>query len=160
MDKPSVLFLCTGNSCRSQMAEAFLRHYGGDSFEVHSAGTNPRPIHPLTIAVMQELGIDLASHSAKDVKDILGRMSVDYLIVVCNEANASCPRVFPGVKVRWFWSLPDPAVFAGSAEERLSRFRSVRDQIARKVREMISVTGAAELSLPAACSCPSGPSEI
>ena len=95
--KPVVLFLCTGNTARSQMAEAFLKKYAGERFEVHSAGYEPRPINPYTIRVMEEAGFDLSGQYAKGVRDFLGKRDIRYLIIVCGQAEKTCPKVFPGV---------------------------------------------------------------
>lgn len=141
-----VLFLCTGNSARSQMAEAFLRRYGGDRYEVHSAGLDPRGINPLTIQVMREIGYDLSPYESKGIKQYLGKVLFQYLITVCAEAEKSCPTVWPGVSHRLHWLFEDPAAFEGSEEERLAKFREVRDQIEHKVKEWVaqqSVTSAA-----------------
>ncbi|MEJ5202190.1 MAG: arsenate reductase ArsC [Anaerolineales bacterium] len=136
MDKPRVLFLCTANSCRSQMAEAFLRQYGGDRFEVYSAGLDPKPIHPLTIRVMEETGYDMSSHRAKTLGEFLGKMHFSYLITVCSKAEERCP-VFPGMGQRLHWPFEDPAAFAGTPEETIAKFREVRDQIATQVRSWV-----------------------
>ena len=96
-DKARVLFLCTGNSARSQMAEAFLRGYAGDRFEVHSPGLSPQGINPLTIQAMQEKGYDLSLHESKGVQEYLGKVLLQYVITVCAEADRNCPRVWPGV---------------------------------------------------------------
>ena len=137
-DRARVLFLCTGNSARSQMAEAFLRRYGGDRFEVHSAGLSPQAINPLTVRVMQERGYDLSGHASKGIKEYLGKVLFQYLITVCAEAEKSCPTVWPGVSHRLHWLFEDPAAFEGSEEERLAKFREVRDQIERKVKEWVA----------------------
>jgi arsenate reductase (thioredoxin) len=137
-DRTRVLFLCTGNSARSQMAEAFLRRYGGDRFEVHSAGLDPRGIDPLTVRVMQERGCDLSRHTSKGIKEYLGKVLFQYLVTVCSEAEKSCPTVWPGVSYRLHWLFEDPAAFEGSEEERLAKFREVRDQIERKVRDWVA----------------------
>jgi len=134
MSKTRVLFLCTGNSARSQMAEAFLRRYGGDRFEVYSAGLEPeRGIHPLTLKVMQEIGFDMKGHYAKDIREYLGKVHFGYLITVCGRAEQSCP-IFPGMGVRLHWPFEDPAAFQGSEEEKLAKFREVRDQIEARVK--------------------------
>jgi arsenate reductase len=134
MSKTRVLFLCTGNSARSQMAEAFLRRYGGDRFEVYSAGLEPeRGIHPLTLKVMQEIGFDMQGHYAKDIREYLGKVHFGYLITVCDRAEQSCP-IFPGMGVRLHWPFEDPAAFQGSEEEKLAKFREVRDQIEARVK--------------------------
>ena len=138
-DKTRVLFLCTGNSARSQMAEAFLRGHAGDRFEVHSAGLDPQGINPLTVRVMEERGYDLSLHESKGVQDYLGKVLFQYLITVCAEADWNCPSVWPGVSRRLNWPFDDPAAaFEGSEEERLAKFREVRDQIERKVKEWVA----------------------
>jgi arsenate reductase len=136
MDK--VLFLCTGNSCRSQMAEAFLRLYGSDQFEAFSAGLQPTEINPFTYKVMAELGLDLAGQRSKGVDEFLGKELFQYLITVCDDADKNCPTVWPGVSQRLHWSFEDPAKFEGSEEERLAKFREVRDQIQRRVQEWVA----------------------
>jgi arsenate reductase len=120
------------------MAEAFLRRYGGDRFEVRSAGLSPRGIDPLTIQVMGEKGYDLSRHTSKGIKEYLGKVLFQYLITVCAEAEKSCPTVWPGVSYRLHWLFEDPAAFEGSEEERLAKFREVRDQIERKVRDWVA----------------------
>ena len=137
MNKTRVLFLCTGNSARSQMAEAFLRKYGGDRFEVFSAGLEPSIINPLTVQVMEEAGLDMSGHFAKGLTQYLGKVHFGYLITVCDRAEAKCP-VFPGMGVRLHWSFEDPAAFQGSAEEKLGKFRQVREQIRTAVQEWLS----------------------
>ncbi len=134
--KIKVLFLCTGNSARSQMAEAFLRRYGGDLFEVYSAGLEPKDINPYTLRVMGEIGLDMRDHYAKPVSQFLGRTHFGYLITVCTKAEELCP-VFPGVSQRMFWPFEDPAAYEGGDEEKLRKFREVRDQIEKKVRNWV-----------------------
>lgn len=136
MDK--VLFLCTGNSCRSQMAEAFLRLYGSDQFEAFSAGLQPTEINPFTYKVMAELGLDLAGQRSKGVDEFLGKELFQYMITVCDDADKNCPTVWPGVSQRLHWSFEDPAKIEGSEEERLAKFREVRDQIQRRVQEWVA----------------------
>ncbi|NMB61378.1 MAG: arsenate reductase ArsC [Chloroflexi bacterium] len=132
-----VLFLCTGNSARSQMAEAFLRKYGGEQFEAFSAGLEPRPIHPLTVQVMQESGIDISRQHSKGVEIYLGKTLFHYLITVCDKAEQNCPTNWPGVNQRLHWSFEDPAAFEGSEEEKLEKFRAIRDQIERRIKEWV-----------------------
>jgi arsenate reductase (thioredoxin) len=133
--KPGILVLCTGNSCRGQMAEAFLRKHAGDRYEVYSAGTQPaESIHPLTYAVMAEVGLDLAGQRPKPMSEYLGRVLVQTLISVCEEAARSCPAVWPGVRERLRWPFDDPAAFTGGEAERLAEFRRVRDAIEARVR--------------------------
>lgn len=137
-EKERVLFLCTGNTARSQMAEAFLRHYAGERFEVHSAGLEPGVIRPLTLQVMEEAGKSMKGAYAKGVEVYLGKLHFNYLITVCDNAEKNCPAVWPGVNTRLHWSFEDPAAYVGSYEERLQKFREVRDQIERKVLEWIN----------------------
>ncbi|HEX6126146.1 MAG TPA: arsenate reductase ArsC [Pyrinomonadaceae bacterium] len=127
MKKQRVLILCTGNSARSQMAEGILRHIGGNSFEVESAGVAPSAVREEAIEVMKEIGIDITSHRSKSVEEFLDQ-SFDYIITVCDNAKESCP-VFPGDAERMHWSFDDPAAVTGSEEQRLNAFRTVRDQI-------------------------------
>lgn len=143
MDKLRVLFLCTGNSCRSQMAEAFLRHYAGDRFEPHSAGLEPREIHPLTRQVLAEQGIDMTGQYSKGVRVYLGRMLFTYLVTVCADAEARCPTTFLGVSQRLHWAFDDPAAFDGTDAEKLQKFREVRDQIGRQIRAFVAGTAVA-----------------
>ena len=133
--KPIVLVLCTGNSARSQMAEAFLRQYQGDTYEVHSAGTEPKDrVHPLAVRAMAEVGIDLGAARPKSTSDFLGRVPVRHLLIVCDNANQSCPRAWPGAFTRSFVPFDDPAAFVGSEEDGLAEFRRVRDQIAATMK--------------------------
>lgn len=127
MKKERVLILCTGNSARSQMAEGILRREAGDRFEVHSAGTRPSRVRREAIAVMKDIGIDLATHRSKHV-DEFQNQEFDYVLTVCDNARESCP-VFPGKAVRLHHGFEDPAGLDASGEERLALFRRVRDQI-------------------------------
>jgi len=133
MQKQRVLFLCTGNSCRSQMAEGFLRRHGGDLFDVYSAGIEPKPINPLTYRVMVEVGYDMAGHTSKRLDELTDMMKFDYLITVCDDADKNCPVGLVKVDHRLHWSYEDPAAFAGSEEERLAKFRQVRDLIEKRI---------------------------
>jgi arsenate reductase len=138
-DRPiRVLFVCTGNSARSIMAEALLRHHGGDEFEVHSAGTEPRGVNPLTLKVLADAGIDASSARSKSVDEYLGQ-EFDYVVTVCDQARQVCP-VFPGVHESLHWGYEDPAEAAGSEEERLAVFRRVFIQIGERVRQFAVVT--------------------
>jgi arsenate reductase len=128
MNKPSVLILCTGNSCRSHLAEGILRHVGGDLFDVYSAGSKPAGyVHPKAIAVMKEIGIDISGHTSKHMNEFLDK-KIDTVITVCGKADQACP-MFPGQVNRYHWGFEDPAHATGTAEEILDVFRSVRDQI-------------------------------
>jgi arsenate reductase len=132
--KPVVLFLCTGNSARSQMAEGLLRTKAGAAFEARSAGTEPAPaVHPLAVGVMREIGVDISAQRPKAVKELLGRLPVRHLIVVCDGANKKCPRVFPGMLTRDFWQIEDPAAFDGSENDALRKFREARDEISSRL---------------------------
>lgn len=135
-DEPkTVLVLCTGNSCRSQMTAAFLAAAGGRRMRVASAGTDPADsVHPLTVEVMAEEGHDLTSQRPTDYRRFVGR-PVDTLISVCDAAAATCASGWPGVGERIVWSFPDPATFDGSREEKLAEFRRVRDEIKSRVGE-------------------------
>ena len=133
-EKQNVLFLCGGNSCRSQMGAAFLNKHGGDLFEVHSAGLEPTgEVHPLTIRVLEEKGFDLSDHRSKSATEFLGRLPVRYLITVCDAAAKNCPSIWPGMQERLNWPFPDPASFQGSEEEVLAGFRKVRDAMEERV---------------------------
>lgn len=136
--KPKVLFLCTGNSARSQMAEAYVRHYAGDRYEVYSAGLSPKGINPYTERVMAEVGVPLDGQWSKDVKEYLGHINFGYLITVCNDADENCPRTFLGVSKRLHWDLEDPAAFVGDDAATLDKFREVRGQIDSHVRAWIA----------------------
>ncbi len=134
MSKIKVLFLCTGNSARSQMAEALLRHLAGNTFEVFSAGLDPKGINPLTTRVMEEIGIPLEGHYAKHVNEYMGKIHFGYLITVCSDAEQRCPSTFPGISHRLHWAFDDPAAFVGTAEENIKKFREIRDQIDLRIR--------------------------
>jgi len=127
LNRPRVLFLCTHNSARSQMAEGFLRSMAGDRFEVASAGTEATRVHPLATKAMAEVGIDLSTHTSKVVDSLL-EQPWDHVITVCDSANESCP-VFPGRTHRLHWSFEDPSKAGGTETERLATFRAVRDTI-------------------------------
>ena len=135
--KTRVLFLCTGNSARSQIAEGLLRHYAGDRFEVYSAGLEPKGMNPFTVRVMEEIGIPLTGQYSKDVREYMGKLHFSYLITVCANAEERCPTTFPGVSQRMHWAFDDPAAIEGSNEERLAKFREVRDQIDRRIGEWL-----------------------
>lgn len=131
-----ILFLCTHNSSRSQMAEGLLRARGGDAFEVFSAGTQPRTVHPLAIRAMAELAIDLNSHWSKGVEDFEHQPPMDLVVTVCDEAAEACP-FFPHARRQEHWGFPDPSAATGSEEERLAVFRQVRDAIAARIERFL-----------------------
>ena len=132
-----VLFLCTGNSARSQMAEAILRNAAPDRFEVFSAGLEPKGIHPLTVRVMQEKGISLKGQTSKPLSTYMGKVNFDWLITVCDNADKNCP-FFPGMGSRLHWPFEDPAASSGTEEEKLAKFRLVRDAIEGKIKEWLA----------------------
>ncbi len=126
--KPSVLILCTGNSCRSHMAEGILRAAAADLIDVHSAGSNPAGfVHPKAIKALAEIGIDISGHTSKHMNDFLSRQ-VDTVITVCGNADQACP-MFPGQAHRHHWGFDDPAHATGTDEEIMGEFRRVRDEI-------------------------------
>lgn len=131
-----VLFLCTHNSARSQMAEGLLREMGNGEYEVFSAGTEATLVRPQAIAVMAEQGIDISQQYSKILTEYLNQ-PFDYVITVCDQANESCP-VFPGAKHRLHWSFPDPSKAVGTETEQLAVYRQVRDAIAARIREFLA----------------------
>jgi len=136
-NKKRVLFLCTGNSARSQMAEGLLRHLAGTEYDVVSAGTTPKGVHPRTVEVMNESGIDVSAHSSKDVSQFAGQQ-FDYVITVCDRARQQCP-IFPGASPI-HWGFDDPAE-ADSAQQ-LETFRRVRDEIRQRIRLFLAANKA------------------
>ena len=139
MTEKKVLFLCSGNIARSQMAEAFLRKHGGSRFQVQSAGLRPGDeIHPLTRRVMNEIGLDLAGQHPKSLRPYLGRSDFDIVIIVCEPKEESCPVLWPSALEGLSWPFDDPAACEGNEEERLERFRSIRDQIENRIQEWIA----------------------
>jgi len=141
MAKTTVLFLCTGNSARSQMAEGLLRELGGEGFDVESAGTAPAGLNSLATEVMREIGIDISGQQSKSVADFLGKR-FDHVITVCDRARESCP-IFPGAAQMLHWSFDDPAAAPGNEVERKSVFRRVRDQIRHRIEEWLQTQRAA-----------------
>jgi arsenate reductase len=137
VDKRRVLFLCTHNSARSQMAEGLLRNLAGDRYEAFSAGTEATHVRPLAIRAMGELGIDITTQESKTLDRYLGE-PFDTVITVCDQAAETCP-VFPGAKQRLHWSFPDPSKATGSEEEQLAVYRQVRDDIRGRIeRELLT----------------------
>ncbi len=137
MRKTKVLFLCTGNSCRSQMAQGWLQTLAGDRFQVYSAGLEPHGIHPLTIQVMEEAGVDMSGHRSKHLDEYKGKIDFDYLITVCGDADERCPY-FPGMGDRLHWPFEDPPAFNGPQDEKLALFRKVRYQIKAKIEAWLA----------------------
>lgn len=140
----SVLFICTHNSARSQMAEGLLRHLAGERFEVESAGTEQTHVRPLAIEAMKELGIDISSQTSKTIAS-LGDRKFDWAITVCDNANEACP-VFSGGTRRLHWSFDDPSATVGSDEERLAVFRRLRDEIGGQIENFLAESNAAPAS--------------
>ena len=134
--KKRVLFLCTHNSARSQMAEGLLRHMAADRFDAFSAGTEATEVQPLAIEAMREIGIDISGQTSKTADAFRGQR-FDYVITVCNQANESCP-IFPGAAERMHWDFDDPRAAAGSDEEKMRVFRQIRDEIESRVRELVT----------------------
>ena len=133
--KIKVLYLCTGNSCRSQMAEGFLKAFGKDKYEAFSAGTKPTQVNPLSIKAMDEIGIDISSHSSQSVEEFC-QQTFDFVITVCGNAKETCPA-FPGEYKGIHWDLEDPADAVGNEEEKMTKFREIRDKIKRNVSDFI-----------------------
>lgn len=134
-----VLFLCTHNSSRSQMAEGLLRACGGGRYTVYSAGTHPRAVHPLAIRAMAEIGIDIseaAGYHAKGIDAFADQAPMDLVVTVCDDAAEECP-FFPGARRQEHWGFPDPSAATGTEEERLAVFRQVRDAIAGRIEEFL-----------------------
>ena len=133
MPKPKVLFLCTGNSARSQMAEGYLRHLAGSEFEALSAGVEPKGLNPLAVEAMKEIGIDISQQASKDVRSFLGQ-AIPYVVTVCDNARQRCP-IFPRTYKVLHWNLEDPAEAAGSHEEKMAVFRRVRDETRQRIEQ-------------------------
>lgn len=140
MTKKRVLFLCTGNSCRSQMAEGFLRSLGGEQFDVASAGSKPAgTVHPLAIEAMREVDVDISKHTSKHANDFI-KEKFDYVITVCDNAREACPT-FPGAAQQVHWSFDDPAHATGTDEQKMRVFRRVRDEIRHRIRRFVEAHG-------------------
>lgn len=140
--KKSVLFLCTRNSCRSQMAEGWLRHLAEDRFEVFSAGMEPTRVHPLAAKVMAEAGVDISGQRSKSVKEVLGRHAFAHIFIVCEQANEQCPSIYPTFMDNFvFWPFDDPEAVEGSEEEKLEKFREVRDLIRDRIASWLERMG-------------------
>lgn len=134
-----VLFLCTGNSARSQMAAGLLEHYASDRFEVYSAGTEPKSeVFPPVVAAMREIGIDLSNAKPKSLKEYLGHIHFDEIVVVCGDAEQRCPAIFMNRKIT-FWPFDDPAAVEGTAEHILAETRRIREEIAATLREWLQL---------------------
>jgi len=148
MDKKRVLFICTHNSARSQMAEGIMNALYGDKFQAFSAGTNPSKVNPLAIEVLKEIGIDISHHRSKSIDEFKGE-TFDYVVTVCDNAKENCPY-FPGGKKYVHRGFIDPASVEGTYEEKLSAFRKVRDEILNWIKEFFieNKEGKEEFFLP------------
>ena len=142
-----VLFLCTGNSARSQMSEGLLRHFAGDQFEVYSAGLEPKTVNPYAIQALHEIGLDISGHTSKSVMDYLGRVHMGTVITVCSNAEERCP-IFPFSTERLYWPFEDPAAFVGPADETRAKFREVRDLISARLHLWLNEQGVSPHPLP------------
>ena len=143
MDRQRVLFLCVHNAARSQMAEALLRHHAGNRFEVCSAGLEPTEIHPLTLIVLDEVGIDTSALAADGLDTYMAKVSVKYAIVVCERTQVQCPRLYPFARETMYWPFEDPAAFRGTPDAQLQKFREVRDLIEARLLGWLSETSVA-----------------
>ncbi len=146
MERLRILFVCTHNSARSQMAEGFLREYAGDRFEVFSAGTETTSVRPEAIRAMAEVGIDISDHESKTVDRYRGE-SFAWVITVCDQAREACP-VFPGAGETAHWGFDDPSEATGDDDERMAVFRRVRDEIARRIRIFALAAGRTDVPAP------------
>jgi len=136
MDKKLVYFLCTGNSCRSQIADGFLKALGSDKYEVHSAGLESHGLNPRAVQVMNEAGVDISSHTS-DVIDTEILNKADYVITLCGHADEHCPVISNKNVVKWHWGFEDPAKATGTEEEIMAKFREVRDSIKNRISAFV-----------------------
>lgn len=140
--KPRVLFICTGNSARSQIAEALLRHHASDRYDASSAGIEPQAeVHPLALRVLDEAGVDTTGLHPKDTWEFLGRVPVTYAIAVCSKAQQNCPRSFPFTTRNFYWPFDDPSAVEGTVAERLAVFRRTRDEIDARIQLFLKEDG-------------------
>ena len=138
MEKTKVLFICVHNSARSQMAEAFLKKYGKEAYEVESAGLEPGILNPFVVEVLNEIGIDISGKKTQGVFDLVKQGKLyDYVITVCDESNAERCPVFPGITRRLHWGFDDPSAFTGTLEEKMQKTRVVRDEIENKIKQWL-----------------------
>ena len=133
--KEKIIFICTGNACRSQIAEGLMRHLANDKFEVYSAGSHPRKVHPSAIKVMSEIGIDISSNTSDPISLFINK-GMDIVVTVCDNANKTCP-VFPGRVERIHWSVKDPFKNWGSSKEGLVDFRRTRDELTERIKNLL-----------------------
>lgn len=145
-DRQRVIFVCTHNSARSQMAEGMLRAWGGDRFEAFSAGTEATHVRPEAVTVMDEIGIDIGAHTSKTLEPFLGE-SFAWLITVCDQAKEACPTI-PGISQQVHWSIDDPSGVEGDEEDRLAAFREARDRLRGRIHMFILAAGREDLPQP------------
>jgi arsenate reductase (thioredoxin) len=139
VSSPRVLFICVHNSGRSQMSEAFLKHYAGDRFDAQSAGLEPGKLNPLVVEAMAEIGIDISQNKTRSVFDVWKRGDLfQYVIAVCDAESAEKCPIFPGPTTRLHWSFPDPSKVTGKYEQKLQKVRQIRDEIAAKIQEWLA----------------------
>ncbi len=131
-----LIFLCTGNSARSQMAEGLMRHHAGDVFEIYSAGLDAQGVNPYAIEAMKEWEIDISHQKSKKISEYFGQVDFDILITVCSNAEKNCPTT-PGIKTRLHWEFEDPAAVKGSPDIKLAKFREIRDLIDVRIKEWL-----------------------
>lgn len=137
--RPTVLFICVHNSGRSQMSEAFLKHYAGDRFDGQSAGLEPGELNPLVVEAMAEIGIDISQNKTKSVFDIWKSGALfQYVIAVCDAESAEKCPIFPGPTTRLHWSFPDPSRVTGTHEQKLQKVRHIRDEIASRIQDWLA----------------------
>jgi len=142
--KPAVLFLCTGNSARSQMAEGLLRREAGEHFEAYSAGPSPSFVNPLAIQVMNEAGINITSHRSKHLIEFQGMPQIQYVIVVCSETDKACPTSWAGIKKRLVWPIADPCRETEALNQKVQQFRRCRDELWDRIRRWVKEPGVIE----------------
>jgi arsenate reductase len=135
--KKKVIFICTGNACRSQMAEGLFRHLAGDRFEVYSAGTHPSKVHPVAIIVMKEMGINISTHTSDPIDKYFGH-GIDYVITLCDNAREFCPT-FPGKSKKIHWSIDDPFRSWKSDHKIIGRYRKTRDELQERLEQLIEL---------------------
>ena len=135
--KKKIIFICTGNACRSQIAEGLMRNLASDKFEVYSAGSHPIKVHPAAITVMKEIGIDISYHTSDPISIFINK-SMDIVVTVCDNANKACP-VFPGRVDRIHWSVKDPFKNLDSSIEDLVDFRKIRDELTEKIKILLKI---------------------
>ena len=138
VNKANVLFLCTANSARSQMAEALLRKHAGDRFDVFSAGLEPGIVHPLAVRAMSDIGMDISHQRSKSVSEFLGKLPITHAIFVCERAQKNCPSIYPFARKAVSWPFEDPAAIEGSEDARLRKFCEVRDLIEEKIKAWLA----------------------